>query len=77
MEATNTSPMTFIERYRAAKASISPARQFVLDVCQAAKVKEQTARQWLCGAQTPSEQSKELLAIHFGVSVDELFPLNN
>lgn len=68
---SNTS---FIDLYEAAKKQPSPAAAFIKEVAELTHRSENTVRMWIWGRQQPDELTKEVIAKHFKVSADTLFP---
>ncbi len=68
---------TLKERYEEAKASKpqTPAQVFIQRCMDAAKVSENTVRGWLCNSRRPDALAQEALAIEFGCTAEELFPV--
>lgn len=70
--------MTFKEMYKRERAKDKdypvPSRNFIRKIARITKKSEGTVRMWLYHDQTPDELSKSVLAGHFQVSPQELFP---
>ena len=68
---------TFTELYECAKSQPTPAQAFVSEVAKLTHKSEQTIRMWLLGRQQPDELAKSVIAKHFNVSAETLFPTTN
>lgn len=68
---SNTS---FSALYEAAKKMPSPGAIFIKEVAQLTKRSENTVRMWIWGRQQPDNLTKSIIAEHFNVSADTLFP---
>jgi hypothetical protein len=60
--------------YRAAKKQPTPARSLLIEISRLTHKKEDTVKHWVLGYQDPDDLSKAVLAEHFGIPADELFP---
>lgn len=65
---------TFTELYNESKSKPTPAQEFVSEVARITKRSEFTVKMWLCGNQVPDALVKSVIAEHFGVEADGLFP---
>ena len=65
---------TFFDLYNAQKSKPTPAQEFVSEVAKITRRTETTVRMWLSGQQTPDALAQSIIAEHFGVNVDYLFP---
>lgn len=65
---------TFAALYNERKAMKTPAQEFVAEVASITRRNETTVRMWLSGQQTPDALAQSVIADHFGVSVNGLFP---
>ena len=71
--------MTLIERYQQAKAKkqaapMTPAAAFVQEIANVSKKSEIAVRRWLSGKIEPDALTQDVLAKHFGTTVEDLFP---
>lgn len=66
--------MTFKEFYQQAKNQPSAASNFIAEICELTNRSEIAVRKWLSGENVPDMEVKELLAKHFNVTPEELFP---
>ena len=65
---------SFKELYESAKSRPTPAQAFIAEVAQLTHKSEQTIKMWLLGRQQPDELACAVIAKHFNVSPDTLFP---
>ena len=65
---------TFAELYEERKSKPTPAQEFVSEVAKITHRSEMTVRMWLSGQQIPDALVKSVIAEHFGVEADGLFP---
>lgn len=65
---------TFYDLYYEQKSKPTPAQEFVSEVAKITHRTENTVRMWLSGQQTPDALAQSIIAEHFGVNVDYLFP---
>lgn len=65
---------TFFDLYNEQKSKPTPAQEFVSEVAKITRRTETTVRMWLSGQQTPDALVQSIIAEHFGVNVDYLFP---
>lgn len=65
---------TFFDLYNEQKSKPTPAQEFVSEVAKITRRTETTVRMWLSGQQTPDALAQSIIAEHFGVNVDYLFP---
>lgn len=65
---------TFFDLYNEQKSKPTPAQEFVSEVAKITRRTEATVRMWLSGQQTPDALAQSIIAEHFGVNVDYLFP---
>ena len=65
---------TFFDLYNEQKSKPTPAQEFVSEVAKITRRTENTVRMWLSGQQTPDALAQSIIAEHFGVNVDYLFP---
>lgn len=65
---------TFADLYEAAKKMPSPGAIFIKEVAELTHRSENTVRMWIWGRQQPDELTKDVIAKHFKVSADTLFP---
>lgn len=65
---------TFKELYEAAKNQPTPAQAFITEVAMLTHKSEQTIKMWVLGRQQPDELACAVIAKHFNVSPDTLFP---
>jgi len=66
--------MKFTDIYEREKAKPTPAQAFIVRIAALTKKSENTVKMWVCGAQEPHRLEKEVIAQHFGLSAQELFP---
>lgn len=75
--------MTLKAIYESVKANerpITPANAFVKELAEVTKKSEVAVRRWLSDGKNstmPDALTQDILAKHFGTTVDELFPKNN
>ncbi len=67
---------TFRELYESAKNQPTPAQAFITEVALLTHKSEQTIKMWVMGRQQPDELACAVIAQHFNVSPDTLFPNN-
>lgn len=67
--------ITFRELYLRVKEEPTPAQLFVKKIADLTKRTESTVRMWVNGRQVPDALAQSLIAEHFGVSADVLFPV--
>jgi hypothetical protein len=67
---------TFNELYEEAKSRPTPAQAFIAEVAALTHKSEQTIKMWLVGRQKPDELACSVIAKHFNVSPEALFPQN-
>lgn len=65
---------SFKELYEEAKNKPTPAQAFISEVALLTHKSEQTIKMWLLGRQQPDELACAVIAKHFNVSPDTLFP---
>ena len=65
---------TFFDLYNEQKSKPTPAQEFVSEVARITRRTETTVRMWLSGQQTPDALAQSIIADHFGVNADSLFP---
>ena len=65
---------TFFDLYNEQKSKRTPAQEFVSEVAKITRRTENTVRMWLSGQHTPDALAQSIIAEHFGVNVDYLFP---
>lgn len=65
---------SFTELYNESKSKPTPAQEFVADVAKITHRSETTVRMWLSGQQIPDMLVQSVIAEHFGVEADGLFP---
>lgn len=65
---------TFYELYSERKSRPTPAQEFVSEVARITRRTETTVRMWLSGQQVPDALAQSIIADHFGVKADGLFP---
>lgn len=65
---------TFHDLYNEQKSKPTPAQEFISEVAKITRRTETTVRMWLSGQQTPDALAQSIIAEHFGVNVDYLFP---
>jgi hypothetical protein len=65
---------TFFDLYNEQKSKPTPAQEFVSEVAKITRRTETTVRMWLSGQQTPDALAQSIIAEHFGVNADYLFP---
>ena len=65
---------TFFDLYNEQKSKPTPAQEFVSEVAKITRRTETTVRMWLSGQQIPDTLAQSIIAEHFGVDVDYLFP---
>jgi hypothetical protein len=65
---------SLVELYEAAKSQPTPAQAFVSDLAALTHKHPFTVRAWLYGTQTPDCLTQSVIAEHYGVEVDGLFP---
>ena len=68
------SKKTFAELYNESKSKPTPAQEFVAEVAKITHRSEFTVKMWLCGNQVPDMLVQSVIAEHFGVEADGLFP---
>lgn len=66
--------MTFKEFYQMAKNQPSAASSFIAEICELTNRSEIAVRKWLSGENVPDLEVRDILAEHFNVPFDELFP---
>lgn len=71
---TGTTFRDFYKKAAESKPKISPAKRFVAEIAALTKRSETTVRMWIYGHQEPEGLVKDVLANHFKVSAEELFP---
>jgi hypothetical protein len=65
---------SLVELYDEAKAQPTPAQVFVSELAQLTHKHPITVRAWLYGTQCPDSLTQSVIADHFGVEADGLFP---
>lgn len=65
---------SFFELYAEQKSKPTPAQEFVSEVATLTHRTENTVRMWLSGQQVPDTLAKSIIASHFNVEVETLFP---
>lgn len=65
---------SFIELYNESKSKPTPAQEFVAEVARITHRSETTVRMWLAGNQIPDTLVQSVIADHFGVGIEGLFP---
>lgn len=65
---------TFIELYNESKSKPTPAQEFIAEVARITHRSEMTVKMWLCGNQIPDMLVQSVIADHFGVDINGLFP---
>lgn len=65
---------SFIELYNESKSKPTPAQEFVAEVARITHRSEATVRMWLAGNQIPDTLVQSVIADHFGVGIEGLFP---
>lgn len=65
---------TFFDLYNEQKSKPTPAQEFISEVARITKRTTNTVRMWLSGQQTPDALAQSIIAEHFGVSINSLFP---
>lgn len=65
---------TFAELYNEQKSKPTPAQEFVSEVARVTHRSEFTVRMWLTGQQVPDTLVQSVIADHFGVAMEGLFP---
>lgn len=68
------SKKTFAELYNESKTKPTHAQEFVAEVAKITHRSEFTVKMWLCGNQVPDALVQSVIAEHFGVEADGLFP---
>lgn len=66
---------TFNDLYNESKSKPTPAQEFVALVARITHRSEFTVRMWLSGQQVPDALVQSVIAEHFGVAVEGLFPV--
>ncbi len=66
--------MNFREYYQEEKKKPSPAKQFIHRIASLTKCDEKTVKFWISGTQKPSMPLRKIIAQHFGVDTNVLFP---
>ena len=66
--------MTFNDFYQQAKNEPTAAQKFIAEIAELTNRSEITVRKWLSGENVPDDETKKLLAEHFNVKPQELFP---
>lgn len=59
------------------RPTVTPGQRFINELCAVTKKSEPTVRRWICDGATavnPDALTQDVLAKHFGVTVEELFP---
>lgn len=72
--------MTFREHYYMLKKlerPIHPAKEFILMIAEKTGKKPATVQQWVCGIQTPGEETQTIISNIIGIPKEELFPTIN
>lgn len=65
---------SFLDLYQERKSKQTPAQEFISEVASITRRTENTVRMWLSGQQTPDALAQSIIAEHFGVNVNNLFP---
>lgn len=65
---------TFKQMYDEEKAKPTPAQAFISEVARITHKSEQTVKMWLTGRQKPDGLTCEVIASHYNVKVETLFP---
>ena len=65
---------TFTELYNERKNMPTPAQEFLAEVAKITHRSEFTVKMWLSGQQVPDMLVQSVIAEHFGVSIEGLFP---
>lgn len=65
---------TFKELYDERKNKPTPAQEFIAEVASITHRTETTVRLWLCGQQKPDALACSIIAEHFDVPAEGLFP---
>lgn len=65
---------TFFDLYNEQKSKPTPAQEFISEVARITKRTTNTVRMWLSGQQTPDALAQSIIAEHYGVSINTLFP---
>ena len=65
---------TFYDLYNEQNSKPTPAQEFISEVARITKRTTTTVRMWLSGQQTPDALAQSIIADHFGVSINSLFP---
>jgi len=68
---------TFQEIYLERKNQPTPAQRFIAEVAQLTDRSETTVRMWLSGVQIPDSNVAKVIAQHYKVEADGLFPKPN
>lgn len=71
------SKKTFLELYDEYKKKPTAAQVFIAEVAALTHRSENTVRMWLCGRQTPDELAKAVIAKHYNLNPETLFPTTN
>lgn len=66
--------MTFKEFYQQAKNEQTAAQKFIAEIAELTNRSEISVRKWLSGENEPDDETKQILAEHFKVKPQELFP---
>ena len=66
--------MTFKQIYEEERNKPTAAQQFISEVAEITHKSQMTVKMWLVGRQTPDELTQSVLANHFGVKAEKLFP---
>lgn len=67
--------ITFRDLYLQVREKPTPAQLFVKEIAELTKRSEGTVRMWISERQVPDALAKSLIADHFGVSAETLFPI--
>lgn len=65
---------TFAELYNEQKSKPTPAQVFLAEVARITHRSEVTVKMWLTGQQVPDTLVQSVIADHFGVAMEGLFP---
>ena len=66
--------MTFKDYYQQAKNEQTAAQKFIAEIARITGRTEISIRKWLSGENVPENETKQILAEHFDVPANELFP---
>lgn len=65
---------TFNDFYFAARSQMHPSVAFIAEIANLTHRSQIAVRKWISGENTPDYNVQEILAKHFGVPREQLFP---